>query len=193
MRLPDTAHTDRPWRIHEVAADMELHDVWALPTPGGPDDFPRLVRLLAEGDPADNPSAVARLLFAVRWRLGELLGWDDPRPDAPTLLDRLPADLRDGPRGPASGSLPFTPLYLTDDECAAEVSNATVHAVLHHSWVPDGAGGFRGQLAVLVRPRGRLGAAYMALIAPFRHWLVYPPMMRGIARAWEQQEAAQKR
>ena len=192
MRLPDTAHTDRPWRIHEVAGDLQLHDVWALPTPGGPDDFPRLVRLLADGDAADNPSPVARLLFAIRWRLGELLGWDEPRSDAPTLLDRLPADLRDGPRGPEFRSLPFTPVYLTDDECVAELSNATVHAVLHHSWVPDGAGGYRGQLAVLVRPRGRLGTAYLALIAPFRHLLVYPPMMRGIARSWEQSVAAQK-
>ena len=35
MRLPDAAHTDRPWRIHEVARDFRLEDVWALPTPGG--------------------------------------------------------------------------------------------------------------------------------------------------------------
>lgn len=39
MKLPDTAHTSRPWRIHEVAPDFEVEDVWALPTPGGPDDF----------------------------------------------------------------------------------------------------------------------------------------------------------
>ena len=40
MRLPNTAHTSRPWRIHDIAPDFELEDVWALPTPGGPDDFP---------------------------------------------------------------------------------------------------------------------------------------------------------
>jgi hypothetical protein len=43
MRLPNTAHTSRPWRIHEFTRDFRLEDVWALPTPGGPDDFPRLV------------------------------------------------------------------------------------------------------------------------------------------------------
>jgi hypothetical protein len=43
MRLPNTAHTSRPWRIHELTPDFRLEDVWALPTPGGPDDFPRLV------------------------------------------------------------------------------------------------------------------------------------------------------
>jgi hypothetical protein len=43
MRLPNTAHTSGPWRIHELTRDFRLEDVWALPTPGGPDDFPRLV------------------------------------------------------------------------------------------------------------------------------------------------------
>lgn len=44
MKLPNTAHTSRPWRIHEITPDFRLEDVWALPTPGGPEDFPRLVR-----------------------------------------------------------------------------------------------------------------------------------------------------
>lgn len=51
MMLPNTAHTSRPWRIHELTGDFRLEDVWALPTPGGPDDFPRLVQLMASGDP----------------------------------------------------------------------------------------------------------------------------------------------
>ena len=51
MRLPNTAHTFRPWRIHEFTRDFRLEDVWALPTPGGPDDFPRLVRQMSSGLP----------------------------------------------------------------------------------------------------------------------------------------------
>ena len=50
MRLPNTAHTSRPWRIHELTRDFRLEDVWALPTPGGPDDFPRLVEGIARGE-----------------------------------------------------------------------------------------------------------------------------------------------
>ena len=46
MRLPDAAHTSRPWRIHELTPDFRLEDVWALPTPGGRDDFPLLVEAL---------------------------------------------------------------------------------------------------------------------------------------------------
>ena len=78
MKLPNSAHTSRLWRIHEIAPDFRLYDVWALPTPGGPDDFPRLVQQFAVGDTADNPSWFARTLFAIRWKLGALLGWDDP-------------------------------------------------------------------------------------------------------------------
>jgi hypothetical protein len=188
VRLPDTAHTSRPWRIHELTADFRLEDVWALPTPGGPDDFPRLVQLIASGDPSQGGSRAVRTLFAIRWKVGKLLGWDDPQDDlgsrAPTLRTRLPIDLGDAPTGPAFGALPFTPLYLLDDEWAAEIANRTMHGVMHIGWVPDGSGGYRGQMAVLVKPNGLLGRAYMAAIAPFRHRLVYPPMLRRIGRDW---------
>src|SRR5262249_38046016 len=41
-RLPNTAQTSLPWRIHELTQDFRLEDVWALPTPGGAEDFHRL-------------------------------------------------------------------------------------------------------------------------------------------------------
>ena len=187
MRLARTAHSSRPWRIHEIARDFELEDVWALPTPGGPGDFPRLVGMATSLDAAHASSGAVRALFAIRWKLGELLGWDDSHAGvgsrAPTLRDRLPADLSDRPL-PAFDALPFTPLYLLDDEFAAETANETMHGVLHLGWVPDGNGGYRGQMAILVRPNGLLGEAYMAAIRPFRHLIVYPPMLREIGRAW---------
>src|ERR687898_282394 len=127
-------------------------------------------------------SRTARTLWAIRWKVGELLGWD--RPDAglgsrvPTLRDRLPLDLREGPSGPDFDALPFTSLYLLDDEWAAEIANRTMHGVMHLGWVPDGRGGYRGQMAVLVKPNGLIGTAYMASIRPFRHLIVYPALMR---------------
>jgi uncharacterized protein DUF2867 len=189
MKLPKSAHTSQPWRIHEIAPDFRLEDVWALPTPGGPDDFPRLVRQTAAGDTSTNPSGAARMLFTIRWKLGELLGWDAPGSGVgsrvPTLRDRLPADLRDAPAGPEFDTLPFSSVYLTDNEWAAEMANRTVHGVMHMSWVRDGAAGYRGQMAVLVKPNGLLGKAYMAAIAPFRHLIVYPPLMRDIGQDWQ--------
>ncbi|MEV0123313.1 DUF2867 domain-containing protein [Streptomyces sp. NPDC050703] len=188
MKLPDTAHTAKPWRVHGITPDFRLYDVWALPTPGGPDDFPLLVRNTVEGDTSDNPSRVARALFAIRWKLGRLFGWDGPGAGVgsrvATLRDRLPADLRAGDAGPEFATLPFRSVFLTDDEWAAEMSNRTVHAVMHLSWVPDGTGGYRGQMAVLVKPNGLFGRAYMAAIAPFRHLVVYPPLMREIGDTW---------
>ena len=187
MRLSKAVHTSRPWRIHELAHGFALEDVWALPTPGGPHDLPRLVQYFAAGDTATNPSRAARALFAIRLKVGELLGWDDPDAggDAqrPTLRDRLPADLRHAP-GPDFTTLPFTSLYLLDDEFAAEIVNRTVHGVMHLGWVPDGRGGHRGEMAVYAKPNGRLGTAYMAAITPFRRLIVYPPLMREIKRDW---------
>jgi len=187
MTLPNTAHTSRPWRIHELTRDFRLEDVWALPTPGGPEDFPQLVALMASGERPQGSSPAARTLFAIRWKVGELLGWDGPDGGlgsrVPTLRDRLPLDLRDAP-SPPDFHAPFTSLYLTGDEFAAEIANRTVHGVMHLGWVPDGTGGYRGQMAVYVKPNGLLGTAYMAAIRPFRHLIVYPPMLRQIGRAW---------
>ncbi|MEV0663249.1 DUF2867 domain-containing protein [Actinomadura luteofluorescens] len=191
MKLPTSAHTDRPWRIHEIAPDFRLEDVWALPVAGGPDDFPKLLEQMTSSE--NHLPGVAGVLFAIRWQLGRLLGWDkeDSGLDGRvrSLRERLPDDLRGAPAGPAPRSLPFRPLYLTEDEWAAEMANRTVHGVMHIGWVPDGDGGHRAHMAVLVKPNGLLGKAYMAAILPFRYTLVYPTLMRTIGRAWKAREA----
>ena len=192
MKLPKTAHTSRPWRIHEITRDFRIEDVWSLDTPGGPGDFHLLIEGIAAGDAADSPSRAARLLWATRSKVGELLGWDDPETGlgsrVPTLRDRLPADLRDAPC-PEFDALPFESLYLLKHEFAAEAANKTVHGVMHFGWVPDGSGGYHGQMAVLVKPNGLFGDAYMAAIRPFRHLIVYPPMLRMIEREWQTRAA----
>jgi hypothetical protein len=190
MRIPNTAHSSRPWRIHELTHDFRLEDVWELPGVGGPDDFPRLVQLVASSDPSENSALPVRALFALRWKLGELFGLDGADAGVgsrvPTLRDRLPADLREGPSGPRFDSLPFTSLYLSEDEWAAEVANRTMHGVMHFGRVPDETGGFRAHMAVLVKPNGVLGDAYMAAIRPFRHLIVYPAIMGEMGRQWRE-------
>lgn len=186
MRLPNSAHTDQPWRIHEVVPDFRLEDVWELPVTGGPDDFARLVEEFASADPSQGAPGPVRALWSIRWKLGELLGLDDEAGGlgsrVPTLRDRLPEDLREAPPGPEFASLPFKSLYLLEDEWAAETANRTVHGVLHIGRVPDGTGGFRARMAVMVKPNGLLGTSYMAAITPFRRLIVYPAMMRRIER-----------
>ncbi len=187
MKLPNSAHFSRPWRIHDLTRDFRLEDVWALPTPGGPDEFPRLVQMVASFEGAQQRFSLVGMLFAIREALGHVFGWDGPEaaddPTRPSLRDRLPADLRDA-HSTVRPTMGFTPLYQTDDEWAAELINRTVHGVIHLGWVPDEAGGYRGQMAILVKPNGLLGRAYMAAITPFRYLIVYPRMLKGIGRKW---------
>ena len=61
-----------------------------------------------------------------------------------------------------------------------------MHAIMHLGWVPDATGTYHGQMAVLVKPNGRLGTVYMAAIRPFRHLIVYPAMMREGERRWRE-------
>jgi Protein of unknown function (DUF2867) len=189
MRVPNAAHESLPWRIHEITRDFRLEDVWSLPTPGGRDELPQLVELVVYSDPSRDSALPARALWSIREKLGELLGWDRAEDSVgsrvQSLRDRLPADLRDGPRGPEFDRLPFRPLYLTDDEWAAEIANRTVHGVLHVGWVPDGQG-YHGQMAVYVKLNGPLGVAYLAAIRPARHLVVYPLMMRQLERRWRE-------
>jgi Protein of unknown function (DUF2867) len=191
MRLPNSEHESRPWRIAEIAPDFRLEDVWALPARGGPEDFQALLEVMASLDPANGESLATRLLFSIRYRVGGWFGWDDaarklaiPGNAATSLTARLPEDLRNTATDLERGSYGFRPLYRTDVEWAAEISNRTVHAVMHLAWVEKQEGCYRGQMAVYVKPRGRFGATYMALIAPFRHRIVYPALMRQIERAW---------
>ena len=199
MRIPNSVHEARPWRIHEIVPDFRLEDLWALPASGRADEFDSLLRLGSSMDPASATSLPARTL----WRIRDLLGrWFDlgtitegvgdgpaeklpiPGTDETTLADRLPDDLRGTATDIDFGSVPFVPLYRTDDEFAAEVSNKTVHGVMHLAWVDQGDGRYQGQMAVYVKPRGRFGQAYMAFIRPFRYWVVYPALMRTFERAW---------
>ncbi len=201
MKLPNSAHESRPWRIREITSDFTLEDVWALPVHGDAEDFPALLEMLTAADPAETKSLPTRVLWSTRDRLGQWFGLG--RISAPvegdldaagklpipgegdtSLTSRLPDDLRDTAADMQFASLPFEPLYRTKDEFAAELSNQTVHGVMHLAWVDQGAGRYQGQMAVYVKPRGLLGRGYMALIKPFRYWIVYPALMRQVEREW---------
>jgi hypothetical protein len=201
IRLANSVHESHPWRIREIAPDFIVEDVWALPVHGGRDDFGALLELMAASDPANAESLPARLLWRLRDRLGSLFdlggisapvdGGDEaagklpiPGTSETSLADRLPDDLRGTAADLDFGSLPFVPLYRTDVEFAAELSNRTVHGAMHLAWVDQGEGRYQGQMAVYVKPRGLFGKGYMALIKPFRHWVVYPALMRQIERTW---------
>jgi hypothetical protein len=193
-RLASSTYTERPWRIHEVAADFTVEDMWSFRTPGaGPDDFPVMLAAMLAAGGFDRVSTPVRLLFDVRFKLGALLGWDKPSAGlgrrVASLRDRLPVDLLDAPRGADSLAPPLTPVYQLDREAVREIANGTVHSLMHLTWVQSagnsaGNGDYELQMAILVKANGRLGRLYMAAIAPFRHLIVYPAVTRHWERAW---------
>jgi hypothetical protein len=203
-RLPNSEHESRPWRIREIVPDFILEDVWALPAQGGADEFPALIEMTLSFNPANADSSAARFLWNLRDRLGSWLGLGEidvsassgsptvadnlpiPGTDETSLSERLPPDLHDTAAGVDFDAVPFVPLYRTDREAAAEISNRTVHGVAHFGWADRGDGRYQGQMAVYVKPRGSFGRAYMAMIKPFRYLIVYPALMRQFERAWKE-------
>ncbi|WP_331771948.1 DUF2867 domain-containing protein (plasmid) [Embleya sp. NBC_00888] len=209
MRLPRTAHTDQPWRIHELARDFRVEDVWSYRAPGsGPDDFPVMLAAMRAGGGLDKQALPARFLFAVRWKLGALLGWDKPKTGLGTrvrpLRDRVPRELAETVDLSLPAGSPFTPVYDLDNESVRELANRTVHGIMHLGWVRSGdpgggdgegdgdgngdVGDYELRMAVLVKANGRYGRVYMALIAPFRYLIVYPALTRQWERAWRDRE-----
>ncbi|GAA2669148.1 MULTISPECIES: DUF2867 domain-containing protein [Actinosynnema] len=177
MKLPDRAFTELPWQLHRYAADFHVEDVWRVRSCGaGPDDFPAVLAALLE---ATEHSDGGGLLFAIRERLGALLGWDRPEHGLGTrvrpLSDRLPPPLAATAAGRVFG--PFTGVYALPDEAVAELANKTVHGLVHLGWTPD-ADGHELRMTVLVKTNGRLGSLYLRLIGPFRDHLVYPSLVR---------------
>jgi hypothetical protein len=191
MRLPNAAYTSRPWRIHEIAPDFQVQDVWALPTPGaGPGDFPAMLSALRVAGGLNRNPPLVRLLLAVRWKLGALFGRDKPEEGfarrGESLCDRLSRDLRQEAAGTAVPNTPSTTVYDPHDESAIELANKTVHTVVHLGWVPADDGACELRMAALVKPNGLFGRLYMAEIGPFRHLIVYPALTWQWERAWRE-------
>jgi Protein of unknown function (DUF2867) len=205
MRIANEVQLSRPWRIHGVAADFTLEDVWTLPAiGGGADDFGSVIEMAARSDPANAGSAPTRILWGVRDRIGKRFdlgristttrknnGLPIPGTREFSVAERLSDDLKGSANDVHFEHLPFVPLYRTQNEFAAEISNQTVHGVMHLAWVDRDDGTYQAQMAVYVKPRGRFGRAYMAFIKPFRYWIVYPALERELERAWSHRHAAQ--
>lgn len=196
-RVDPAIHRSRPWRVHELAADFTVLDTWLIPVRADPAcgvglaDF---LRFVISSHPAG--TVPAAFLFWVRGWLGRLFGWD--RDDVPlpipgcretTVADRLTAADRACNRAadlppPAIEIAEPRVIYLFDDEALMEVSNQTIHALLHFGWV-DGPGGTKQpELAIYIKTRGAMSRLYMRLIGPFRHVVVYPAWFGKMAREW---------
>ena len=93
------------------------------------------------------------------------------------------ADRRQSIVEPGTHDGPFAVLYVHESEAVSEIRNATVHAFLVWALEPAPEG---CQLfwAIYVLPVSGWTTPYLALIDPFRRWLVYPSLLRRFHEAW---------
>ncbi len=195
QELPIAEHLARPLRVHALAHDFEVLDVWRLPVRVGRSDFRAFCALMADMEAiVGHTSWLTRKLFAVRLGLGRVLGWDEPGAPRPipgcteaSLRARLPEG--EGASEARAGE-EFSEVYVDEEEALLELSNDTVHALMHLAWLPEGDGVFGPSMAIYVKHRGALGRSYMALIEPFRRWVVYPSLMSAVGSAWRERAGA---
>jgi hypothetical protein len=189
MRVPREQFRRLSLAVHGLLSAVPLHDVTAVDLPGGGAGRTITdVRSLMAREHVRAANPLVRGLFALRALLGRLCGWDAERHTHPerSSLHRLSSDItRRSALPPGARDGPFRILYMLERESLAEVRNATVHAFLA-SVLTETPCGYRLYWAVYVQPVSRLTPLYMALIAPFRRYIVYPALLRRIRRAWEE-------
>ena len=84
---------------------------------------------------------------------------------------------------PGSKDDPFDVVYAFQNEMLLELINETVHAFWAQTLARTSAG-YRLYWAIYVKPVSWITPAYMALIDPFRRWIVYPQMLDGVRKQW---------
>jgi hypothetical protein len=188
MKQLEAAHRARPWRVHTIAHDFALEDLWTIELGDRkPKDVREFLTCFWSVFEVLSDSKLAK----ARLRIGEALKWDDhdltlpiPGCSETTVSERLSADdLANDLSAVDAPSLPTSPkvkaVYVFADEALYEFSNDTIHGLLHVS-----LGGDRATLGVYVKMRGVFSRVYMAAIWPARHLVVYPALIRKLEDAW---------
>jgi hypothetical protein len=167
---------------------VPIHDVWAV-------DLPALragvtldgFRRASEGRPF-TPSPAVRALFGIRRLVGRLFGWDTGSTPAEgernSFAARLtPADRAGSLAAPGLRQGPFRLVYRFENEELLEAVNRTVHGAVSVVLV-ESPQSYRLYIAVYVRRVSLLTPIYLALIEPFRRWIVYPSVLRSVGHTW---------
>src|SRR5713226_2067760 len=180
----------RPLRVHTLLSDVAMHDVWVvdLPFVRGRATLQEFHRRVKDRNFAKRISWPARALFGLRFFLGRIFGWDQEPAGgkAKYFAERLTREDRERSTVPAGTPEKFFRMvYSFENETLLEVINRTAHAALL-SALDETRQGYRFYFAVYVRELSWVTRAYMALIDPFRRWLVYPAILKQVERNWEE-------
>jgi len=185
VRVSQAEYLALPLEAHALLRGVPLHDVSAidLPNGGGGRTLADAKRLFLAG--GARRGIATRALFAFRFFLGRIFGWDRPVSERTYSDARVSDDLRRRslvPPGTQEGL--FRLLYELPNESVGEIRNATVHGFVCTTLVPRD-GGYRFYFGVYVEPVSRWTALYMAAIEPFRRFIVYPAMLGRLRADWE--------
>lgn len=175
-----------PLRVHTVLAGVPLHDAWAIDLahwrPGiALCEFLKVSPLVGMG-----LSPSVRTLFRLRRRIGKTFGWDrrSDLASTPTFVSQVPPDVYDkSVIEPGTPEGDFRVVYSLPNEHLSELRNNIVHGALSVALIEDEKF-YRLYLGVFVLSVNRFTPFYMAAIAPFRHWIVYPSILNTFRKNW---------
>lgn len=209
QNIPKEIHYSYPWKVHEIAKDFELLDVWDFPILADKtqnQDFSLFLQVMQQpSKPSVRSyfsikSLIARFLVILRVFLGEAFGLDKnvntlpiPGCKETSLKNRLSEQDIKRSLAEAVGEedqekFIWRTVYLYENEMLTELSNETVHALMHFGWVHKSENYCTAQLAVYAKPRGTTGEFYMKLIMPFRHAIIYPVLLEEVKNRWEKRK-----
>jgi hypothetical protein len=128
-------------------------------------------------------------LVAVRGVLGWVFGWDEEVYDEPELsyLARVSQGVRERSlEEPGTKGGYFRLMYELENETVAEILNRTAHAFFCMAIEPA-EDGYNLYWVIFVKEEKALTPFYMALIDPFRRYLVHPMILRALQQHWRHQ------
>jgi hypothetical protein len=188
--IPTQEFLAQPLRVHAFLAGVPLHDVWAVNLPAWREGI-TLHEFRCRSRKTENLGKVpwpTRALFGMRFFLGRILSLEAEPREAQKMYfaNRLTDEDRAQSLIPAgTPNAFFRVVYRFENEILLEVVNRTVHAASLNALQRTDTG-YRFYLAVYVRKTSWITPVYMALIDPFRKWVVYPAILKRIRENWNQ-------
>ncbi|MBU2512595.1 DUF2867 domain-containing protein [bacterium] len=191
------------WLVDEIAHDFEFLDRWDIQLEIDEetgDDLNRILDVIFSRKNSNNiMDYLSEFLFWFRDVLGTWFGWDKAVNSLPipgcqeTSLKERFLKISTKPESiPEIGKLfsdidqeTFKTVYNFENERLLELSNNTVHALLHFGRLKLNETQLILKMSVYVKTRGLLGKFYMKLITPFRHLIIYPTLIQNAQKNWE--------
>lgn len=192
LRRSPEDHYRQTWKVHGLLEDFRIEDVWNIPVQlNETDSIPEFRKKMNQALDEFTKSGIAGFLFQFRLFLGKIFGWDNNSENLIESAGSIRSRYANRNNIPISQLIPlegadFEPVYEFGDEFLSEIENATVHAALHLGKIALDNDTYTIDLTVYVKPKGMFGRIYMKIIQLPRHLIIYPLMLKTIAKAWNQ-------